>query len=72
MKKIISREESKSIMLSVMDSIDEICKENGVICFITASTLLGAVRHKGFVPWNNDMETVQFREDYDNLLSILN
>lgn len=71
MKKIISREESKSIMLSIMDAIDEICKENGLTYFITAGTLLGAVRHKGFIPWDDDIDIVLFREDYDKLLSIL-
>lgn len=71
MKDIISREESKSIMLSIMDAIDEICKENGITYFITAGTLLGAVRHKGFIPWDDDIDIVLFRDDYDKLLSIL-
>ncbi len=71
MNKIISREESKAIMLSIMDALNELCKENGITYFITAGTLLGAVRHKGFIPWDDDIDIVLFRPDYDKLVSIL-
>ncbi|MEQ7216568.1 LicD family protein [Enterococcus asini] len=50
----------------------DICKENNLEYFILGGTFLGAVRHKGFIPWDDDMDFGMPRSDYERLYTILN
>ncbi len=56
--------------LSVLDELDRICKKHGLRYFLTAGTLLGAVRHRGFIPWDDDIDVAMPRGDYDRLAKI--
>lgn len=67
----ISLEEYKKIILNVLKKVDTICRENGIKYFLFAGTLLGAVRHKGFIPWDDDIDICMMREDYDRLAKII-
>lgn len=68
----ISNEEYKQIVLDILIKINSICCENKLRYMISYGTLLGAVRHKGFIPWDDDIDIVMPRSDYDRLCSIIN
>ncbi|MCD7860258.1 MAG: LicD family protein [Firmicutes bacterium] len=51
--------------LSILDNFIEVCNVLGLRYFIVQGTLIGAIRHKGFIPWDDDIDVGMFRKDYD-------
>ena len=70
-KNIISTIEQKQIMLDMLKYIDEICRKNNIKYSLIGGSLIGAIRHKGFVPWDDDIDIILLREDYEKLKEIL-
>ena len=54
----------------ILDVIDKVCTENGLRYSLAYGTLLGAVRHSGFIPWDDDVDVMMPREDYERLIEI--
>lgn len=57
-------------MLEILLYIDKVCKENDIKYWLSSGTLLGAVRHGGFIPWDDDLDIEMFREDYEKFIKV--
>ena len=63
--KEIEIEELRQIQIELLKSIALFCDKNGLRYFLTGGTLLGAIRHRGFIPWDDDIDIAMPREDYE-------
>lgn len=66
----LSLDEIKSIELDMLINFDRICRKNGIKYSITYGTLLGAIRHKGFIPWDDDIDVMMSRDEYEKFLKV--
>lgn len=68
MKKILSLGEIKSIELEILKNFRSICKELDLRYYLSGGTLLGSIRHQGFIPWDDDIDLAMPRNDYNKLI----
>ncbi|MDK7951759.1 LicD family protein [Lactobacillus paragasseri] len=59
-----------SVELDLFNQLDKICKRHNITYYADGGTLLGAVRHHGFIPWDDDMDFMMYRDDFEKLCSV--
>jgi lipopolysaccharide cholinephosphotransferase len=65
-----SLKEHQEVLLELLTEFDRVCRKHDIKYILFAGSALGAVRHKGFIPWDDDLDVAILREDYDRLMSI--
>lgn len=72
MGKEIALEEMHTILLDMLSDVDRFCRKNNIRYSLGGGTLLGAIRHKGFIPWDDDIDIMMPRPDYERFLKAYN
>lgn len=67
---VVDIEKLHSVLFEMLEEIDRICSENSIKYSLFAGSALGAVRHSGFIPWDDDLDIVMMRPDYERFLRI--
>lgn len=70
--KRIPLDEHKSLLIGILKNIKSCCEENGITYYLAFGSLLGAIRHKGFIPWDDDVDLLMTREEYNKFRDIFN
>lgn len=60
--------ELRRIQIGILDSIVAYCEENSITYFLACGSLIGAIRHKGYIPWDDDIDLFMPRDDYKRLV----
>ena len=68
--KELSLQELKEIEFEILKMFDAFCKENNIRYYLSHGTLLGAIRYKKFIPWDDDVDLLIPREDYNRMLTL--
>ena len=65
-------EEMRKLQISILLYVHDFCKENNIRYSLSGGTLLGAVRHKGYIPWDDDIDIMMPRPDYERFVNEFN
>lgn len=70
--KRIDLDEVKKIQLDILKNFDDFCNKNNLRYYLAGGTLLGAIRHKGYIPWDDDIDLIMPRPDFMKLTKMFN
>lgn len=68
--KYLSMDEIKGIELNILKYVHTFCENNGIKYFVNYGTLIGAIRHEGFIPWDDDIDIMMDRENYNKFIEL--
>lgn len=68
-KNELTIEDIHSVTLKLVEKLIQICDDVGVNYYVAYGSLIGVVRHKGFIPWDDDFDVVMLRDDYETYFS---
>ena len=71
-KRPLTEEDIKGLSIQILHYVDEFCKKNEIKYSLAYGTLIGAIRHKGFIPWDDDIDIMMLREDYNRFVKLFN
>ena len=69
--KEINQDDQKKVLVEMLQYVDKICRKNNINYFLLGGTLIGAIRHKGFIPWDDDIDICVPYKEYRKLIEIL-
>ena len=68
--RVIDLPEMKRVLFNILEFVDQFCSDNGIQYYLCGGTALGAVRHAGFIPWDDDIDIMMKRDDYDRFIDL--
>lgn len=68
----LTQEETKHIQLEILDVVATFCEEHNIQYWLDSGTLLGAIRHKGYIPWDDDIDIGMLRPDFEVFMRTFN
>lgn len=60
----------QSVILMIVKDIDKLCQENGIEYYLLGGSCIGAIRHKGFIPWDDDLDIIMDRKNYNKFIEV--
>ena len=60
----------QSVILMIAKDVDKLCRKNNIKYFLLGGSAIGAIRHKGFIPWDDDLDIVMDDENYEKFINI--
>lgn len=70
-QRVMNIAEIHDSLREMLSRIDSVCRENGIVYFLSGGTAIGAIREKGFIPWDDDLDIMLPRKDYEKLIELL-
>ena len=72
MKKLLSEEDIRQLQIEILDEVHAFCTANSITYFLAGGTLIGAIRHNGYIPWDDDIDIMMYRDDYNRFINLFN
>lgn len=60
----------QNVILSIAKDIDNLCRANNIQYYLLGGSCIGAIRHKGFIPWDDDLDIIMTRENYERFIEV--